>query len=86
MDTEDDGYLRAIFSDKLPGMATAEANNNLNDIYMDFWIQFYMEPFESVNEHRKAVGKNQLTKDEYNAFADKAAENIKFYVSFDVTD
>lgn len=86
MDMEDDGYLGAIFSDKLPGMATAEANNNLNDIYMDFWVQFYMEPFESVNEHRKAAGKNQLTEDEYNAFANKAAENIKFYVSFDVTD
>lgn len=86
MDMEDDRYLRAIFSDKLPGMATAEANNKLNDIFMDFWIQFYMEPFESVNEHRTAVGKNQLTEDEYNAFANKAAENIKFYVSFDVTD
>ena len=86
MDMEDDEYLRAIFSDKLPGMATAEANNNLNDIYMDFWIQFYMEPFESVNEHRKVAGKNQLAEDEYNAFANKVAENIKFYVSFDVTD
>ena len=53
---------------------------------MDFWIQFYMEPFESVNEHRKVTGKNQLAEDEYNAFANKVAENIKFYVSFDVTD
>ena len=86
MDMEDDEYLRAIFSDKLPGMATAEANDNLNDIYMDSWIQCYMEPFESVNEHRKVAGKNQLAEDEYNAFANKVAENIKFYVSFDVTD
>lgn len=85
-DADSAGGLDEIFSDTLPGMATADLNNNPKDIYMDFWLWFYMEPLEAVNEHRKAHGKSELTEPEYNAFADKTAQNIKFYVCFDVTD
>ncbi len=84
-DAEQD-VLGAVFSDVLPGIATADLNNSPTDIYMDFWLWFYMEPLESVNEHRKTKNQTELTEEQYNSFAGKSAQNLKFYVSFDVTD
>lgn len=78
------GVIDGIFSDNLPGTVSADSDGS--DVYMDFWLRFYMEPLDRVNLRRAASGQAELTEDEYNAYAGRSAENIRFFVCFDVAD
>ena len=90
MDRGETGVTAAVFSDMLPGMATAEMSGDPESIYLDFWLQLCMEPLVSVNRHieeQNAAGASltPLTADEYNAYAGQAADQLLFRVTFDVT-
>ncbi len=93
LDAMESGTLDGVFSDSLPGLITSEIQKNPEAIYRDFWLQFYMEPLDSLNAHIRELNGNggnftEFTETAYNALAGQSAglgeQKILFYVSFDV--